>query len=290
MLPVLLDLKFIKIYTFGVFLVLAFFWSSFLLWKNIRLTSYKEEEVFDALFLSLTGALFFSRLFYILLNFSKFGFSISKFILINGYPGLSLFGALFGGFIISIIYFSYKKVSYKEISDYFVSSIFVALGFGKLGSFFSGTEVGTKTNILLAIKYVGYDGFRHLTPFYEAILFFAGAYISYKLLFNVRRERLSHGIVFIFLIWFINATYFVFDKFKTNKLYLAGLSFNGTVSIILLLTFSIYFLYYFKNPIISKLGLISNYLKHYGQKAWKKINISSKAKAGTRESKNSSSD
>ena len=31
MLPVLLDLKFVKIYTFGVFLVLAFFWGAFFL-------------------------------------------------------------------------------------------------------------------------------------------------------------------------------------------------------------------------------------------------------------------
>ena len=90
MLPVLLDLKFIKIYVFGVFLVLAFFWGSFILWKNIRLTSQKEDEIFDALFFSLSGGLFFSRLFYVILNFDKFGFDFLKFILINGYPGLSL--------------------------------------------------------------------------------------------------------------------------------------------------------------------------------------------------------
>ncbi|PIZ68201.1 hypothetical protein COY13_01625, partial [Candidatus Roizmanbacteria bacterium CG_4_10_14_0_2_um_filter_36_35] len=62
MLPVLLDLKFIKIYTFGVFLMLGFLWASFVLWRNIRLTSHKEEEIFDGLFLSLLGGLFFGRL------------------------------------------------------------------------------------------------------------------------------------------------------------------------------------------------------------------------------------
>ena len=96
MLPVLLDLKFIKIYTFGVFLVLAFFWGSFVLWKNIRLTAQKEDEIFDGLFISFAGGLFMSRLVYVILNFDKFGSSILKFILINGYPGLSLYGALIG--------------------------------------------------------------------------------------------------------------------------------------------------------------------------------------------------
>jgi prolipoprotein diacylglyceryltransferase len=65
MLPILLDLKIFKIYTFGVFLVLAFFWGSFLIWKLIRLTSMKEEEVFDGLFWGLFGGLFLSRLFYV---------------------------------------------------------------------------------------------------------------------------------------------------------------------------------------------------------------------------------
>ena len=274
MLPVLLDLKFIKIYTFGVFLVLAFFWSSFLLWKNIRLTSYKEEEVFDTLFLSLTGAIFFSRLFYVVLNFSKFGFSISKFILINGYPGLSLIGAIFGGILVSFIYINNKKINFNEMADYFVSPVFIALGFGKLGSFFSGVEVGIKTNMFVAIKYVGYDGFRHLTPFYESVLFFVGAFISYKLLLNIRREKMSRGFVLLFFLWYFNLIYFVFDKLKANRLYLVGQSFNGMISAIMLLTFSIYFIYYFRISIILKLRNISNLLKEYGQKNWKKTNRS----------------
>ena len=75
MLPVLLDLKFVKIYTFGIFLVLAFFWGTFLLWRSLRLSSYREEDAFDGLFLALAGGLFVSRLVYVILNFQKFGFN-----------------------------------------------------------------------------------------------------------------------------------------------------------------------------------------------------------------------
>src|SRR3990167_3956926 len=188
MLPVLLDLKFIKIYTFGVFLVLAFFWGSFILWKNIRLTSQKEDEIFDGLFLALGGGLFFSRLLYVILNYDKFGFDVLKFILINGYPGLSLYGALFGSFIILYLYFLYKKISFKDTADYFITPVFIGLALGKLGSFFSGSEVGTQTKFFLSIKYFGYDGLRHLTPLYEGILFAMAAYMSYRLLFQIRRE------------------------------------------------------------------------------------------------------
>src|SRR3989344_1827087 len=111
MLPVLLDLKFIKIYTFGVFLVLAFFWSSFLMWRNIRLSSHKEEEIFDGIFIAIGGAVFFGRLLYVILHFDKFGFNLARFILINGYPGASLYGAVIGGIIVFYLYCVMHKIS-----------------------------------------------------------------------------------------------------------------------------------------------------------------------------------
>ena len=264
MLPVLLDLKFIKIYTFGVFLVLAFFWASFLLWKNVRLTSQKEDEIFDGLFLSIAGGLFFGRLIYVIFNFDKFGFNILKFILINGYPGLSLYGALFGGFLSLYLFFQLKKIGFKETVDYFITPLFTALVFGKLGSFLSGVEVGVKTKFFLSIKYVGYDGLRHLTPLYESILFALGALLSYRFIFDVRKERLSRGFVFYFFCWYFGLTYILFDKIKINHLYFLGYNFNKMVSTILVLTFSVYFLYHFRNSLLA-------YVKPAYKKITKKI-------------------
>src|SRR3989338_2744259 len=98
MLPVLFSFGPVKIYTFGIFLVLAFFWAAFILWKNIRLSSYKEDDIFDGMFISLIGGLVIGRLVYVILNFSSFGIDLLKFILINGYPGISLAGVIVGGF------------------------------------------------------------------------------------------------------------------------------------------------------------------------------------------------
>jgi len=257
MLPILFSIGPVKIYTFGVFLVLAFFWGSFLLWKLIRLTAFKEEEVFDGLFLSLGFSLFFGRLFYVILNFSEFGFSLLKFILINGYPGLSLYGAFFGGFFGLLIFCLLKKLKFFLLIDYFIPPLFLALAFGKLGSFFSGAEVGTKTKFFLAAKFAGFDGVRHLTSFYESLLFFFGCYLAYRLLFLIRKDKLFSGFLFYFFSWFFSLTYFFVDKLKANHLYFFNLNFNLIISQIILLTTTIYFFYYFRNQII-------NSLKHYG--------------------------
>ena len=280
MLPILFSLGLVKIYTFGVFLVLAFFWSSFFLWKNIRLTSYKEEETFDGLFLSLIGGLFFGRLVYVILNFTDFGFNLLKFILINGYPGISIYGFISGFLITLWIYFNYKKINFLEAIDYFITPFFTALCLGEFGSFFSGVEVGTKTKFFLKIRYLGYDGFRHLTAFYEALFYLLAVYLSYKVLFEIRKEKLFKGFLLIFFLWFFSFTSFLFDKLKINHLYLQCFSFNRVVSTTLLLTNSFYFVYYFRNVILG-------FVKNYGQKITKKIRLPTKRKASQGEGKKS---
>lgn len=280
MLPVLLNLGFIKIYTFGVFLVLGFFWATFLLWKNIRLTSFKEEDVFDGLFLSLLGALFFGRLVYVILNFKDFGLNLLKFILINGYPGISLYGLIFGGLLVLYLFSNARKINFNELIDYFVTPLFIALVFGKVGAFFSGVEIGTKTNFLLKIKYVGFDGLRHLVGLYEGLMFIIGVLIAYKILFEIRKERYYKGFLLKFFIWFLALTIFLFDKIKDNRLYFFGQSLDFLVSLIILLTTSLHFVYYFRSDILS-------FIKNYGQKIFKAVRSRAKKKIGRGKEKKS---
>ena len=281
MLPILIDLQIVKIYTFGVFLVLAFFWSSFLLWKNIQLTSRKEEQMFDGLFISLASGLFIGRLIYVILNFNDFGFSILKFILINGYPGMSLIGCIIGGFLGLFLFLVSKKIKWTEIIDCVISPLFLALGLGKLGSFISGVEIGTKTNFLLSIKYLGFDGTRHLTALYESLLFFLAFYISYRMMFEIRRGKHKYGFAFIFFCWYFGLVYFMFDKLKENHLYFVNSSFNRSFSLIVFVIASIYYIVYFKDAIIKKISLLGSLFKSNVKKTFK--SISGKTKKETRE-------
>lgn len=263
MLPILIDLKVFHVYTMGVFLVLSFFWSSFMLWRLVRLSSFKEDDMFDALFNSLMVGLIFGRLVYVILHFSEFGFDVLKFILVNGYPGFSLYGMLLGVFLMLYLWASSHKAKFNEMVDYFIPSLFLAIAIGKLGGFFSGAEVGTKTRFFLAVKYAALSGMRQLTPFYEAILYFAATYLAYRLLFETRKEHFKEGFVFKFFLFCQGLIYFLFDNLKEYRLYFLGYSFNRIVSLVLVLTFGIYFLYYFRSLIIKQIVRFKNYVAHY---------------------------
>jgi len=249
MLPVLLDLGFLKIYTLGIFLVLAFFWGSFFLWRNISLTSYKEDEIFDGLFFSLIGGLFIGRLVYIIFHFSDFGFDILKFILVNGYPGMHYIGFVIGFLLFGSVFAVSKKIPYLKCVDYIIPPLFLALAISKLGSFFSGSEIGSQTQFFISLSYTNLDGARHLTSFYESILFFFGSFITYKYIFLIRKDKLYEGFNIVFFLWYFSLVQFSFDPLKTFRTMVQFTSAEMIMSGVLLLTGSIYFLYYFRNSI-----------------------------------------
>ncbi|MFW5703479.1 MAG: prolipoprotein diacylglyceryl transferase [Patescibacteria group bacterium] len=285
MLPILLEIGFIKVYTFGIFLVLAFFWGCFFLWKNIRLTSYKEEEVFDGLFFALIIGGFIGRLTHVVLNFSDFGLSPIRFILINGYPGFSLLGFLLGILLGFAMFVNTRKIRFQNLIDYVVPPLFLAVAIGKLGSFFSGVEIGTETTLPVAIQYANYDGMRHLTPLYESIIYFLGSYLSFKLLFSVRRDILDNGFLLSFFIWFTSAVVFAFDWIREDKMLMYGYSVYGILAMFLLLTFSLYFIYYFRTALLQPF-IGNSHKKNYGKSSQSGVRSKPERKAPRRKKEN----
>lgn len=239
--------------------MLAFLWASFMVWKNVTLTSYKEEDIFDGIFLSLLGGIFVGRLLYVSLHFEDFGFDVLKFFLINGYPGIYPLGTILG-FIGSLYLFAIsRKISFLQLIDYIISPLLLAIAIAKLGSFFSGSEIGTQTSFFLSLKYPNLDGTRHLTPLYESILFFIASFLAHQIVRQIRREHLSEG----FNLWFFLGVYslitLIADPFKTFRVEVFGFTFDMIISSLILLTVTIYFIYYFRKLLFKRLSYLFSF-------------------------------
>lgn len=252
MIPILLDLHFIKIYTFGVFAAFSLVWALFLLFKHIKLTSYKEEDMFDYVFVSLLGALGISRLVFVALNFNDFGFNFLKIILVNGYPGMSLVGFILGFYLVLAICFVRAGIEIKKGFDYTVTPMLVALSFGKIGSLLGGVDVGVKTSLPLAVTYVGYGGLRHIVAFYEAIIFLLCAFVARQILFSTRRQQTPYGMTFVWFIFSFGGSIALLDKIKENHLYLGQLSLNMTIGMILVVVSTVFSVIVNRQLIITK--------------------------------------
>ncbi len=249
MLPVLLDLKVIKIYTFGVFLVIAFFWSLFWLWRNLKRTSFKEEEIFDGVFISLIGGTIGARLLHVALHFDQFGLDILKFILINGYPGLSLIGFIIGAFLSLLVFTVIVNIAFLEVAAYLVPSLFLALGIGKIGSFFAGSTVGSVTDFVVNVQYIGFQGARHITAIYEAIIMFIGFMVSQRLLMSFRRDSIHEGTLLSFFFIMVGLSEMILDNFKDNPVYLGRLPVNVIIGGASVLVFGVWELYKYRDSL-----------------------------------------
>lgn len=266
MLPILFTIGPIKIYTLGIFLLLGFLWACFILWKHARLTSYQESEYFDVGFISFFMGVFLARLVYVMVHFNAFGFDILKFILINGYPGASFVGFVFG-FIITLFVISYKKTgSIYKFTEYYLAPLVLAFSIAKLGSLFAGIDVGTKTTIAASVKYIGYSGLRHITPLYESLLYFISFLLLRSMMFKVRREEFKSGSVFFLFLLVIGCILLLLDNIKQNHIYFGPIPLNFAFGIVTFCAGFIYFILFYRNAILlgikSVITLIHTNVKH----------------------------
>lgn len=269
MLPIFAQLGSLYIYSYGVFLLLGFFWASFFVWKHIRISKFEEEMSFDIVFISFGGALIVGRILYGLLHFDEFGFNILKYILVNGYPGISPFGMMIGG--VGIMYFMcrHNKLKFVEFSDYIVPSLFIFTLSAEVGAFIAGVEPGILNK-----------WFRHPVALYKAALLGIGAYVSIGMFYNVRKEKVEKGALLFLFVGLYSFTYIAFHSLLDKRALLTESTTDYFAFVILLLTSGAYFVYYFRVLLISSIKNFINLNITYVKQIVK--NISRKTKNGDR--------
>lgn len=266
MLPIIFSLGGFTLYTFGIFLVLAFFWSTYLIWRLTQLTSYKEEDVFDSMFIALGAGLIVSRISYIATHFSEFGLDLARMILVNGYPGMSIHGFIIGFVAVLALASSRRKMKPLELIDYISPAILLALAIGTLGAFFAGSWLGGRTTFPLAVTYVGHEGLRHVTGLYASLAYAAATYLSYRIIFAIRRDTYKRGANLVFLGFATSLIMTATAPLTQQKPILAGYGLEAVISAFLLLTFLVLFLYYFRNLFYTFFALITARITKNGTK------------------------
>jgi len=202
-------------------LVLAFFWGS--LCSGNRFSSLlTKREMSSTVYLSAKIGLLVSRVVYVVMHFKDFGFSILKFILINGYPGLSLYGLIESHCALPLLVY---KIKFREATDYFVSRSA------------HRARISAKSRVLRRGRSRHKTSFyridevcrrrRHAPPhsLYEGLLFFLGAFFAYKLVFAVRRNTYPKGAVGAFFCWYLGLVLSAFELIRGRR------EIVGTVSV-----------------------------------------------------------
>ncbi len=195
MFPILFQLGPIQFYTFTLFVIVAFFASSYVFWRKGREEHYPEDELFDSLLLALFWGVVWSRVGFVVMHFDVFGLQPLSWLNVFNMPGFStLFGIVAGGWFLFNTAKKHKWDEY-EVLDFGVMALALGMAILWLGSFFSGADFGTPTNLPWGIQFPNVFDKRHPVQLY--------GFIAYVL-------------VFIYLFW-VESRYRTFSWYRARK-------------------------------------------------------------------------
>lgn len=209
------------IYTYGIALVLGYLTAiCFVIWRN-RNKNILNEDIMDFSFYLLLGGIMGARIFYIALHLSEYlANPLSMLNLREG--GLAWHGALFGGYIVFVVFSNKRRIDVYEFLDLCAPSVMLGLAIGRIGCFLNGCCVGNETTLPWGIVFrdAELNTPRHPTQIYELIL---DLLICWFLLFWEKKKKFSGELIILMFVLY-SAARFIVECFRLSPPRFLGLS------------------------------------------------------------------
>ncbi len=142
----------IKIYTFGVVIIVGFLTGARYLSKQTDRLGIPSQRIFDWGFWLLLTGIIGSRLLYALLNYDEFKANKWQiFAIWNG--GLVWYGGLIPAVVVGVVLLARWKLPVLPVCDACASSLMLALGIGRWACLLAGDDYGRPTELWLGIRF-----------------------------------------------------------------------------------------------------------------------------------------
>jgi len=202
---------------YGVIMSFSFLLGVFLIYQIFKnKLSKKDAEIFLdysplIIFFSIIGA----RVFYVLGDFEYYKLAPKEMFFIN-HGGLSIFGAIFFGFIALIIFSKIKKFNFWKHCDVIAIVFPLCQAFGRFGNYFNQEAYGRPYEGILKL-YIGEQhrlsnlkdvSYYHPTFLYEAILDFL-LFTFLLFLFSKNKKLKDGNITCLYLIFYSVIRFFI---------------------------------------------------------------------------------
>lgn len=170
MMPILIQFGPFFISSYGICLALAFFTSAFVIWRLLRSHDFSDEKIFDNILVVASFALIFSRIYFVATHWQVFELSWLRIFLVWKFPGLSFWGAFFGGLLALYVFTKLQHLSRAAFFDAYGLAVAFAAILVSLGVFLDGSVSGRETLLPWAIIMGGETVKRHPVALYSLVL------------------------------------------------------------------------------------------------------------------------
>mgnify|MGYP003441729705 FL=1 len=146
MLPILISLGPIKIYSYGVFLAIGLFIGLYFWWKMGRDEHWDEIALFDGFFLSVLTYFVVGRMGYVALHWEEVG-TLYRSLALLAYPGINVVSGIVGSAILMILFARNHDWQVWKMADAYVVTLALVLVFGGIGTILNGTNPDWRVNV-----------------------------------------------------------------------------------------------------------------------------------------------
>lgn len=137
--PVVIEWGILRIYSFGILLMLAVLVGLFVSWKKGKELHFEEKHFLDVAVGMLFWGLVAGRLVYIGMNFEEFGWNILRWIWLTRYVGISFWAGLVGMAGAMYWYAKEANVDWFKWMDVMALGLSLGMVLVKIGMFIVGT-------------------------------------------------------------------------------------------------------------------------------------------------------
>jgi phosphatidylglycerol:prolipoprotein diacylglycerol transferase len=229
----------LEIYWYGILIAIGFILAVLLAMKHCRDFGIDQDTLLDAVLYATPVAIIFSRLYYVVFNWTDF--KDNPIDIINTRKGgLAIYGAVIGAILVGYIYTRIKKVNFLNLVDFCIVYFPLAQGIGRWGNFINQEAYGTHTNLPW-----GMDGSEivngpvHPTFFYESLWNIG---VFFVLLWYRKRKKLDGEVLSLYLILYGVGRAWI-ELLRTDSLMIGNLKVNLLLSVALVIVFMTILIY-----------------------------------------------
>jgi len=200
MLPIILKLGRINIYSYGLMLALGFIITGIIFRKELKRVGINVDLADSVIIAALLGGIFGAKVYSVIEGIREYGLSSLKDFFSGA--GLVWYGGLIGGTIAVLVTIKLKHYPILPIIDLIAPLLILGYGIGRIGCFLSGDgDYGPPSDLPWAMAFpngtVPTTERVHPTPLYELIM----SLIAFAYLWKIRKKTRGPGYMFgMFLI------------------------------------------------------------------------------------------
>ncbi len=249
---VLLDLGFIKVYYYSIFILLGVLAGIIMVWLEIRKDKINKDEIIDIFFYTIIFAFLGARIYYVLFNLSYY-LSNPLEILCVWHGGLAIHGGILGAFLYLLFYSKKNNINMLKLLDILVIGLIAGQIIGRWGNFFNSEAYGSITSLEylrslyipeFIINGMNINGVYYLpTFFFESVWNFVGFIILILIRKFYKKLRVGQLMGF-YLMWY-SFIRFIIEGMRLDSLMLGSIRVAQLVSFILFFV-GVYFVFFNK--------------------------------------------